>query len=309
MPSPPYAKILVSVNSAGNVSGGIDVPSAATIRLRGESVIGWLQQRWEFYEYPEGWATPAGWTLDADGRIYTNDVNPTDVTLPANTILWGPWGLRLLINEQVSDDQNRFETLIDESTALHMASPFGSRMVMALETTQFCTPTTKHKAWVRTLQRMIKIIDALIGTGGGILVSSNASGLAGNPHTSLDFQGRIAPAIDAGGGVARMVSKGADRVPRRSVAADDSFVAATDYHITCTATGKTLTLPGTRTDGDRYSLKGIYATTLAGGGKSIRSGALTVGVGAPAAASYVQQFDGETTVVQWNAAQDEWEIV
>lgn len=167
MPATPYAKLLISVNGGGPVSGGVDVPSAATIQLSAESTVGWKQQRWEIYDYPEGFATPASWTLAADGTIFTTDPVPALITLPANTELWGPWGFRLVIDEAVVDDDTQIEGLIDEATAIHMASPGGLRKPMAFEDTQFCTPTTLHKKWVRTLQRVLDAIeDGGVGGGG-----------------------------------------------------------------------------------------------------------------------------------------------
>src|SRR5688572_24844570 len=101
MPTPPYAKVLVSVNGGATVSGGIEVPSGATIQLSGENVSYWSQQRWEIYEYPEGWATPSGWSAAENGTIFSTSVTPAAFTLPANTALWGKWFIRLAINKQV----------------------------------------------------------------------------------------------------------------------------------------------------------------------------------------------------------------
>lgn len=166
MPSSPYAKALVSVNGAGNTSGGVDVASAATLQFSGESTVGWRQQRWEIYEYPEGFATPGSWTLGADGTIYSTSVTPALVTLPANTALWGPWAVRLKINEAIDDNATVVPNLTDETTICNMLSPLGQRMLAALEGVQFCTATTLQKAWVRSLQRNGITIEALLaGTG------------------------------------------------------------------------------------------------------------------------------------------------
>lgn len=163
MPTPPYAALTVAVNGGAPTSGGVDVPSAATLQFGALSTVGWKQQRYEIYEYPEGFATPAGWTLAADGTIfYATTPTPPLVTLPANTLLWGPWSSRLKINEAIDDNATTVPNLVDESTILQMLSPRGQRMIAALEGTQFCTSTTLQKRWVRTIQRNQRVLEAFL---------------------------------------------------------------------------------------------------------------------------------------------------
>lgn len=160
MPTAPYAKVLVSVEGGANQSGGIDVAAGATITLTGESTVGWRQQRWEIYDYPESFATPTGWTLADDGTIYSTAVAPAAFDLDAD--LWGPYGIRLTVNGAIDSDPTIQAGLVDATTALMVLSPKGQRAVMALEGGQFCTSTTLLKQWVRTLQRnLIAIEEAL----------------------------------------------------------------------------------------------------------------------------------------------------
>lgn len=166
----PYAKALVSVNGGANTSGGIDVPSAAAIDLVPESTVGWKQAKWEFVDYPEGWATPAGWTLGADGTIYSTAFTPPQITLPANTVLWGVWMLRLRVNEQVSNDQVAVGSLLDTSTALSMLSPSGLRDIGAREGSHFTTAATRIKRWLRSYQRNLRAIEA---SGGGSVATDD----------------------------------------------------------------------------------------------------------------------------------------
>ena len=154
------AKFYVSVDGGANQDGGVEVPSGAVITFVPASTVGWLRQRWEIPDYPEGWATPAGWSLAVDGTIFSEDVNPTDITLPAATTLWGKWMLRLRVNEQLDTDQEAIDDLIDETTALSMLSPTGLRDGGARETDQFCTPTTLIKQWARDYQRNLRALDA-----------------------------------------------------------------------------------------------------------------------------------------------------
>lgn len=179
MPTP-YAKVLVSVNGGGNTSGGIDIPSAATIALSAESTVGWTQARWEIIDYPEGFTAPAGWSTAADGTIYSTSFTPSSFTLAAASTRWGKWHFRLRVNEQVADDQNIIENLVDSTTIIHMLSPNGQRDTAAGETTQFCTSTTMVKGWVRDYQRNLRIIEPLLGGGG--------SGTPGGSGTQFQYR-------------------------------------------------------------------------------------------------------------------------
>jgi len=158
MPSTPYAKILVSVNAGANTSGGVDIPSAATVQLSAESTVGWLRARWEIFDYPEGWATPAGWSLDASGVIYSTSFTPPSITMPDAGALWGVWMLRLKVNGQI-DTSDVLENLVDETSALCMLSPSGLRDIGAREGTQFTTVSTAVKKWVRSWQRNLRALE------------------------------------------------------------------------------------------------------------------------------------------------------
>lgn len=160
MPTTPYAKILVSVNGAANTDGGIDIPSACTIDFSPESTVGWLRCRWEIYDYPEGWSTPAGWTLDANGTIYSTAFTPPQITMPNSADLWGVWMPRLMVNEQIDDSANVLENLLDQDlTALCMLSPSGLRDSGAREKVHFCSSTTLVKGWLRSHQRNLRALE------------------------------------------------------------------------------------------------------------------------------------------------------
>ncbi len=162
MPTPPYAHALVQINGGANQSGGIDaVPPTALVQLVPESTVGWTQARWEWVDYPEGWTAPTGWSTDANGVIYANTIgNPPSFNLPGSS-LWGKFALRLRVNEQVSNDK-RVGDLLDESLILSVESPLNALIdIAAAEDTQFTTPTTRHKRWVRTLQRVLRRIEGL----------------------------------------------------------------------------------------------------------------------------------------------------
>jgi hypothetical protein len=164
------AQLQVSVNGGAPQTGGIDVPSAATLQFSAVSTVGWTQQRWEIIDYPEGWATPSGWTLRADGVIYSTSVTPTLITLPANTVQWGCWCPQLLINEQLASATDLGTGLLDKATRLTMLSPSGQRDIGALEEGQFCTTTTLKKQWLRSYQRNLRTLE-----GTAVVATSNAT--------------------------------------------------------------------------------------------------------------------------------------
>src|SRR6266576_2933011 len=117
MPSPPYAKLLVSRNGGALTSGGLVVLFGDAIQLSGESTVGWQQQRWDIVYYPVGYGLPSGWTFDSStGSFFSTAVVPPPFTLPPNTT-WGRWMLRLRINDALTNS-SALQQLTDSSTAL-----------------------------------------------------------------------------------------------------------------------------------------------------------------------------------------------
>lgn len=186
MPTP-YAKVLVSVNGGANTSGGLDVPSGALLTFTPESIVGWERAVWEFYDYPEGWATPAGWSLGADGIISYAGYTPPPITLPANTTLWGVWMLRLRVNAQALDDTKRIADLLDDTTCFSMLSPKGLRDIGARERAQYTTSTTRIKGWLRSFQRSLRTIESQLG---GLAVVSNVLSFTASMVGTLSTDGK-----------------------------------------------------------------------------------------------------------------------
>lgn len=190
---PTEAKATVSVNGAAKVSGGITVPSAASVAFTGLSTTGWQSQKWELYDFPPGYTAPAGWSTDANGVIFSTDVAPSAITLPANTTTWGKWMLRLTVTPVGQPGV----TLIDEMTALSMLSPKGQRDVAFGETIQFGGP---RAWWAAELKATLRAIEGQLGgestqPSGVSIVSQGAQ-----PGGSVD----AAPAIRLAMAVARL---------------------------------------------------------------------------------------------------------
>lgn len=183
----------ISVNGGGPQTGGIDVPGGATIDFVPVSTVGWKRVRWEIIDYPEGWATPAGWTLAASGMIYSTAIPyPPQITLPAASALFGVWMPRLLVNEQIDTDQNILPGLLCDTNAFCVLSPLGLRDIGAREEEHFTTPTTRIKKWLRTYQQNLRTIESA-GLGGGE-VQDDIARSTGNPADPIDrvqgFRGR-----------------------------------------------------------------------------------------------------------------------
>jgi hypothetical protein len=94
--------------------------------------------------------------------IFFAGFTPPQLTFPAASVLWGTWMLRLRVNEQVNDDQNVLANLLDDTTSFTILSRAGLRDIGARESTQFTTATTRLKRWLRSLQRTLRAIDALL---------------------------------------------------------------------------------------------------------------------------------------------------
>lgn len=128
MPTPPYAKLLVSRNGGAATFGGIIAAFGDAIQLSSEDVSHPYAFKFEIYEYPAGFTCPAGWSTAADGRTYYYASGPTppSFTLPASHGTWGDFLLRLTINNgDPSSTGLPKEQFIDEATALRLVSDSG----------------------------------------------------------------------------------------------------------------------------------------------------------------------------------------
>ncbi len=159
MPTPPYAKVLVSVAGGAATSGGVVALNGQTVQLSPESTVGWDRCRWELYSYPSGFGAPSGWSTDAAGNYFSTAFTPPVITWPATTATWGKLLPRLLINDAVTNSK-ALASLRDESTGVRVASPNGLRGTTVYETNQFQT------SWVVDHMADLKTIEGFTGGGG-----------------------------------------------------------------------------------------------------------------------------------------------
>jgi hypothetical protein len=157
MPTPPYAKLLVSVNGGAPTSGAVDVPNGATIQLSAESTVGWFGQRWELPFLPPGWAAPAGWTYDAaqDVYFYELGVTPPVFSAPAPP----EWGTILPVLKVKTTPTGGW--IEDSDTGLRVLEPtYGLEEMAPREQNQL-------GGWAKKLRANLRIIAANLGGGGG----------------------------------------------------------------------------------------------------------------------------------------------
>lgn len=165
MPTAPYAKALISQNGLTPV-GGFLTPAAAldTMQLSGESISGWTQARWELFQYPEGWPTPASWSVDASGVIYSTSITPALITLPARSGVWGKWLGRLTVNNGVKNGVAGHVDMVDQMWGWEVLSPnLGLREIGAQEEAQ----ASALRGWTVAEARSKRVLDGSDGLGRG----------------------------------------------------------------------------------------------------------------------------------------------
>ncbi len=193
----PAVKLLVSVNGAGTTSGLVAAAFTDTLQFSIESSTGIAAFRYEIAEYPAGFATPSGWTLDSDsGAIYSTSATPSLVTLPASP-LWGKWVMRL----RGYDQYNRVIGT-DETTIVEIVSPgLGLHDFPAFETSQaggFRGWTAHQKANLRLLNTAMLAALAVATAGATTLViRPSIAASAGNVFKTFAEAYAVAPAFNA----------------------------------------------------------------------------------------------------------------
>jgi hypothetical protein len=167
----------------GPVDGGITVVANDVIQLGHQNTSGAASYRFEIAEYGTGFLLPDGWSVDADGvTYYFAGPNPPSFTIPSDSLIWGKWILRLVINggkrPDPSDSTKEINApdLIDETLGLQKASPGGLQDVAFLETSQF----SAGRQAVEALKYDIRALDALsVSAGGEANTASNRAGAGG----------------------------------------------------------------------------------------------------------------------------------
>jgi len=168
MPTPPFAATICSVDADTAVAGVRTVAGGNVIQLSGQDTSFWTSQLWELYDFPAGYATPAGWTLGPDGVLTSTAVTPPPFTVDAPRDRWGKYAVRLTVNDGlkngVSDDEMR-----DESFMVLVPSHGAIESVAEMETNQFGT------SWAEALKRDLARVDASINHATDWVATTNAT--------------------------------------------------------------------------------------------------------------------------------------
>jgi hypothetical protein len=183
MATVPYARILMSVNGGAYSAGARTVPSGATIAVKGESIAGWNDGvAWEIFGIPPNndhtaWSGPGAgdWTYDAVAGVWrSTSITPATFVLPADSVIWGKWILRLVVNNGVDPNTGKGKQydpagnllpnqVIDISGGWSVLSPNAGLVdVSPQEGEQF-----NILSYIRELQFTLRTIDMGIGGSGG----------------------------------------------------------------------------------------------------------------------------------------------
>lgn len=174
MPDPSNIKLTVSIDGGapilGPVQGGVVVVGNNVVQLGHQNTSGAKKYRFEIYDYPPGFTTPAGWTQDSGQRVmYYMGPTPPSFTIPAASTVWGNWILRLIIDDGVRPSQifqgetEQADDLIDDSLGLRRAHASGFLDVAFGEKNQI--DQLRHA--VHALKTDIRLMAGAVLAGGG----------------------------------------------------------------------------------------------------------------------------------------------
>lgn len=168
MPSPPFALTLCSVDGDTAVAGVRTVLGGNVIQLSGQDTSYWTSQRWEIYDFPAGFATPAGWTLDANGVLYSTSTTPSPFTVDQPRDRFGKYAVRLTVNGGIKAGVSDPE-MVDETFVCLVKSVNGTESVFEQEENQFGT------SWAESLKRDVLTIDKSLGHSLATIATTNAT--------------------------------------------------------------------------------------------------------------------------------------
>lgn len=179
MPTPPYAKVLVSIAGGAPTSGFLTVAAGNNIQLSMQSSVGVQQVRWEIYDYPVGFSVPSGWAQDSVGVLYSTALTPPAFSIPAQGVNnWGKFPIRLRLNGNPlqfnsagQQNQGFNQNLEDTSTILSFLDVNGVEGVGFGESIQGDILRSWGGAIMRALRKLAALVVAGInGLAGGVYV-------------------------------------------------------------------------------------------------------------------------------------------
>ncbi len=165
--APPFAGVLCSLNGGSPTAGAQVVTSTGTtIQLSAVNPTGWVTGLWQLYDYPPGFVTPSGWTLDpVGGSIFYNATQAAPNPPVFTQQIWGKIGAALTVNNGIDPTGiPNAARLIDLSCSTTMTSPVGALFDMiAGEASVFGS----FRQWVGDHKKNLRLLEAFLAAGGG----------------------------------------------------------------------------------------------------------------------------------------------
>jgi hypothetical protein len=167
MPTTPYATVLCSVNGDTAVTGARTLVGGETVQLSGQDTAFWTSQKWELYDYPTGFAVPAGWT-DVSGVYTSTATTPPSFSVDRLRDRMGKYAVRLTVNNGLKNGVSDSD-MVDEDFAILVKGASGLESVAEMETNQFGT------SWAESLKRDLATIERNVGHSGKHVATTNAT--------------------------------------------------------------------------------------------------------------------------------------
>lgn len=180
----------VQLDGGSWVSGNVAATNGQVARLRGQSMGTWGSPvaRYEIRDYPPGYATPAGWTLESDGIISFQGNTET----PPFTLVEGQfYTLRLYATEGGS-------RLVDESTGINCATVAGWANLGAYEA---AIRFGSRLGVAGTVKSLLKYLYDRVGSFGAATASPTPSTIAARDASGFSaFVKVITPTVQPSSG-------------------------------------------------------------------------------------------------------------
>lgn len=161
MPVAPYPILKVSVAGGGAQTGGVTATSGQSLQFSFDATaaLGARSYKVVLYDFPEGFAQPAGWSTASDGTYFYSGSTPPSFNAPTLP-LWGKVMAMGIINDgDPGISGNSPEDMIDKRTAVQTLSSNGLEDVAFGEEGQFSTGDDIQRKWMGAFKRLIRSID------------------------------------------------------------------------------------------------------------------------------------------------------
>jgi parallel beta-helix repeat protein len=197
MPSPSDIVLQLTVNGGAAQTGVVTVDYEDTIVLKLADASGVKRATYRIWEYPDGFAVPAGWTADSGGLGYSvtvaNGADAPAFDLPAaDPGMWGNYYFSVEVNGRIRDGQLAPD-LFDDSLVAQIPSVSGVGDVGFGETNQI----DATRQWAGTLKGLVRYVDSQLQLN-VVFFGADPTGVA---DSTAAIQAAIDAAFAAGGGV------------------------------------------------------------------------------------------------------------